>query len=197
MARPASEEIRQRILEVAEARVWRYGFKKTTIDEIAVDAGVGKGTVYLHFESKEDIAVAIIARYKQHTLEQAEGIARDTAKMPSLKLKEMLTLPLLTAHRHCLESPMALEMVIAVRPHIQARMRPYIEHEYVLLAEVLEEGNRRGLYSVADTLQAARTLKLMTLGFMPPYSCVSDLTEIEVEIGRIVDLATLGLRRGQ
>jgi AcrR family transcriptional regulator len=46
MARVAKENIREKILEAAERRLWHYGIKKTTIDEIAADAGVGKGTVY-------------------------------------------------------------------------------------------------------------------------------------------------------
>jgi len=33
----------------------RYGFKKTSIDEIAEDAGVGKGTVYNYFKNKQDL----------------------------------------------------------------------------------------------------------------------------------------------
>jgi AcrR family transcriptional regulator len=48
-------ETRQAILEAARSRFLHYGYKKTTIDEIAADAGVGKGTVYLYFGGKEDI----------------------------------------------------------------------------------------------------------------------------------------------
>ncbi len=195
MARLASEDSRQRILDAAQERLWRYGFKKTTIDEIAADAGVGKGTVYLHFDSKEDICLAIIAEYKQEALTQAQQIARDPAKDVTEKLAEMLMLPVLNANRRCTETPAAQEMVVAMRPHVQARIRPYIEHEYVLIAEVLEEGNRRGVFDVPDTMQAARTLKGMTHGLLPPYPYVSEPSEIEAEIGRIVTLAVRGLRR--
>lgn len=195
MPRVASEDIRQRILDAAEERLWRYGFKKTTIDEIAADAGVGKGTVYLHFESKEDISLAIVAQYKQDSLQEAEQIARDPAKDVAQKLLEMLTLPVMTAHRRCSENPSAQELVIAVRPYLQERMRPYIEHEYVLIAEVLEEGNRRGVFDVPDTMQAARTLKGMTHGLLPPYPYVRNQDEMAAEIKRIVELAIRGLRR--
>ena len=197
MARTASEDVRNRILEAAQERLWRYGFKKTTIDEIAADAGVGKGTVYLHFESKEDICLAIIAEYKQDSLTQAQHIARDTSKDVTQRLTEMLALPILIANRRCQETPATQEMVVAVRPHFQNRMRPYIEHEYALIAEVLEEGNRRGVFDGPDTMQAARTLKCITHGLLPPYPFVGTLPEIEAEIGRVVELAIRGLRRCQ
>ena len=49
------EERRKVILEAAKNRFQRFGYSKTTMDEIAGDAGISKGTIYLYFESKEDI----------------------------------------------------------------------------------------------------------------------------------------------
>ena len=188
-------DVRQKILDAAEHRLWHYGFKKTTIDEIASDAGVGKGTVYLYFESKEDIGLTIMAQYKDASLKNTEAIAQDTTKSPVQKLKEMLQKPMLDAHRRCSKSPATLELVVAIKPHIQARLRPYTEQEYALLAGVLEEGNRQGLFDVPDTLRAARTLKTMCLGFLPPYPCVASPDEIAAEISEIVDLTVRGLRK--
>ena len=195
MARTTSGDIRQKILDAAEDRLWRYGFKKTTIDEIAGDAGVGKGTVYLHFDSKEDIGLAIIAQYKEENVATVQAIARQPGKEIVQKLKEMLASPILTAHRRCIQSPAAQELVIAIRPHIQARIRPYLEHEIALIAEVLEEGNQRGLFDVPDTMQAARTLKAMTHGLLPPYPFVTNLDEMEQQVAQMVDLTVRGLRR--
>ena len=49
-----------RILEAAQALFGRYGLKKTSIEEIAKSAGLGKGTVYLYFRSKEEIFEAVV-----------------------------------------------------------------------------------------------------------------------------------------
>jgi len=188
-------DVRQKILDAAEQRLWHYGFKKTTIDEIASDAGVGKGTVYLYFEGKEDIGLAIMAQFKEESLEQIKAIAQDPGKTPVQKLKEMLQQPMLHANQRCSESPATLELVVAIKPHIQARLRPYLEQEWALLAEVLEEGNRLGIFDVLDTLSAARTLKTMCLGFLPPYPCASSPDGIASEISYIVDLTVQGLRK--
>ena len=188
-------DVRQKILEAAEQRLWRYGFKKTTIDEIASDAGVGKGTVYLYFESKEDIGLAIIANYKEKSLRRIEAIARAADKSPAEKLKEMLQDSILTAHRKCQDSPAMLELVVAIKPHIRAHVQPFTERELGLIAEVLEEGNRLGVFDVPDTPRAARTLKMMTNGLLPPYPSVTSQEEIASEISEMVDLTVRGLRK--
>jgi AcrR family transcriptional regulator len=46
---------RECILDAARRAFARFGFKKTSVDEIARDAGVAKGTVYLACDSKEDL----------------------------------------------------------------------------------------------------------------------------------------------
>jgi AcrR family transcriptional regulator len=48
------------ILEVAKKRFLHYGYRKTTVDEIAADAGIGKASIYLLFKSKEDILIKLI-----------------------------------------------------------------------------------------------------------------------------------------
>src|SRR4051812_24601275 len=49
------QERKDCILEAAVKAFSRFGFKKASVDEIARDAGVAKGTVYLACESKEDL----------------------------------------------------------------------------------------------------------------------------------------------
>jgi AcrR family transcriptional regulator len=44
-----------RILDAAAELVLRWGYDKTTIDDIAKHAGVGKGTIYLHWKTREDL----------------------------------------------------------------------------------------------------------------------------------------------
>jgi len=45
----------ERLLDVATTLLVRWGYRKTTIDDVAREAGVGKGTIYLHFEDKENL----------------------------------------------------------------------------------------------------------------------------------------------
>ena len=53
------DDKRQRILEAARKRFRYYGVRKTTMQEIARDAGVAVGTLYLYFKDKDDLLVAL------------------------------------------------------------------------------------------------------------------------------------------
>jgi AcrR family transcriptional regulator len=51
-----------RILDAAQALFWRYGVRRTSIDDVAQEAGVAKGTVYLYFDSKETLFFEVAER---------------------------------------------------------------------------------------------------------------------------------------
>lgn len=55
-----STKKRREILDAAIKLFFEKGFDRTTVDEIASKANVGKGTIYLYFENKEHIFLAII-----------------------------------------------------------------------------------------------------------------------------------------
>jgi AcrR family transcriptional regulator len=56
------EQRAQRILDVAAALILRWGYNKTTIDDIARQAGVAKGTIYLHWKTREGLFAALMLR---------------------------------------------------------------------------------------------------------------------------------------
>lgn len=61
------------ILQAAEEVLAEKGYYETSVDEIAARVGIAKGTVYLHFPSKEDIVVAILQRNSRTVVELVEA----------------------------------------------------------------------------------------------------------------------------
>jgi AcrR family transcriptional regulator len=57
-----SENTKETILDAAKRLFIRFGKRKTSVDEIARTAQVGKGTVYFHFKSKEEIWDTIVGQ---------------------------------------------------------------------------------------------------------------------------------------
>jgi AcrR family transcriptional regulator len=57
-----NNERAQRILSAAERLIVHYGFDKTTVSDIAREAGVSKGAIYLHYASKESLFEALMTR---------------------------------------------------------------------------------------------------------------------------------------
>lgn len=194
MARIAHTDVRDKILCAARNRVLHYGYKKTTIDEIAMDAGIGKGTIYLYFESKEDVALAVMAEMKRESLCMLQSIAADKDLDPLEKLKRMLIFTPVTANERCVECPAAIELIIALKPHFTKRMQPFQDLEISLLTTVLREGVSQGLFRAMDTDSTARVLKAMVSGFLPPYPFVNGTQEISEQIKTIVELVFEGMR---
>jgi AcrR family transcriptional regulator len=68
----------QRILDAAAALILRWGYNKTTLDDISRQAGVAKGTIYLHWKTREELFAALIKREKLEMAEDLkQGIERD------------------------------------------------------------------------------------------------------------------------
>jgi AcrR family transcriptional regulator len=73
------DDKRQRILEAARKRFRYYGVKKTAMQEIADDARVAVGTLYLYFKDKDDLLVACTEEYIDKHRRQAESILNSDA----------------------------------------------------------------------------------------------------------------------
>jgi AcrR family transcriptional regulator len=164
-------ETRRAILSAAQTRFLHYGFKKTTIDEIAQDAGVGKGTVYLHFESKDDILQTLVRTVKRNVTEQMRAIAQSPLISSEEKLRRMLVSPILSVHDACTASAHGVELVDeAMQPNVIRCTDDERTAQRVLIADVLREGMRRGDFTVPedDADLAARHLMLAMISFFPP-----------------------------
>ncbi|MEN6349564.1 MAG: TetR/AcrR family transcriptional regulator [Syntrophomonas sp.] len=78
------EETRKRILVVAMDLFKRQGFDKTTVDQIAMEADVAKGTVFNHFPEKE----AIIYEHIQSIIrEQTPAMLEYLNKLPDTRTR--------------------------------------------------------------------------------------------------------------
>ena len=71
-ATPKREERSQRILDAAAILILRWGYNKTTIDDIARQAGVAKGTIYLHWNTREELFGALMQRERLALLEDVK-----------------------------------------------------------------------------------------------------------------------------
>jgi len=77
------------ILQAAEAVLAEKGYYDTSMDEIAARVGIAKGTVYLHFPSKEDMVFALFEREMETFLRIVEQTTASLAT-PQNKLEQIL-----------------------------------------------------------------------------------------------------------
>ncbi|WP_082651662.1 TetR/AcrR family transcriptional regulator [Gorillibacterium timonense] len=72
--RIATVDRRQQILDAAARSFSIYGYKATTMDQVAKDAKVGKGTIYTFFADKEELFRAILNEFIMQMKQIAESV---------------------------------------------------------------------------------------------------------------------------
>ena len=91
MAAPEAPEPRvERVLDSAAELLVRWGYQRVTIDEIARHAGIGKGTVYLHFRTKEALFLTVLLRTHRRVAERrVQSMEADPASvLPAVLMRE-------------------------------------------------------------------------------------------------------------
>src|SRR3954452_22491936 len=86
--------MRDRILDATEHLLGRLGYQKTTMDDIAREAAIGRRTIYLHFATKEEVALATIDRIVER-LKRAMREVASSDRPPGDRLRAMLSLRVL------------------------------------------------------------------------------------------------------
>ena len=68
------QQKRQKIISLAAQLIEREGMDCTTVEKIAASAGIGVGTFYNYFKSKEDLAIEILLREKDSAIAEAQKV---------------------------------------------------------------------------------------------------------------------------
>jgi AcrR family transcriptional regulator len=197
--RPAqTTDVRDRILDAADRLIARFGYRKMTMDDVADEAGIGKGTIYLHFRSKEEVALGTLDRMVARLKERLRGIAGGPGSAPR-RLRAMLLARVL--HRFDAAQPHSKsidELMATLRPALLQRREGYFRDEAAIFIEVLREGRASGALAVHDPEDVAHTLILATNALLPASLSVRELgsrSTIERRAGRIADLLLHGIVR--
>lgn len=191
-ARPG--ETKERILDAADRLLGRLGYRKMTLDDLAKEARLGRRTLYLHFESKEEIALAAIDRLTRRVLGELEVIAAEVAP-PEDRLRRMLEarvvrrVAALTGYHEALD-----DIFEALRPTYLDRRRGHDEAEAELFSRVLVEGARTGQFAFDPPLEMARILVSATNALLPLGLTPRDLGTPEELLTTVRRMAALLVR---
>lgn len=190
------EDVRDAILDATDRLLARYGYRKMTMDDLAREVGIGKGTIYLHFSSKDDIALSHIDRIVDRLKERLLVIAQESAP-PGERLREMLITRVLfrfDSVQHYTES--LNELLAELRPQLLARRQNYFAEEAQLLAGVIAEGQRLRAFKSGDSYEIAHMLLLATNSLLP-YSLstreLGERAEINRKVSFLADLLLAGV----
>jgi AcrR family transcriptional regulator len=192
-----TREVREAILDATDDFLERYGYKKMTIASLARQVGIGKGSVYLHFTSKEEIALSHIDRIIERLARELEIIAQKKIS-PEEKLRQMLLKRVLHRFDSVQHYTQSLnDLFSAVRPKLLVRRKTYFETEAKIFAKVIEEGQKSKMFADGDAPEIAETFLLATNSLLPFSLTARELGErndIEEKTQRLANLLLEGLK---
>ena len=185
------------LLNAAQVVLRESGFKRMTMDEVASRAGLGKGTIYLYFESKDDLALSVIDRSnailqeRLRTILKAQGTAR--ARLRSMMVERVMY-RFETAKSY---SQGVDDLLWAVRTQLQERRERYHHAESLIFAEALIEGRTLAEFSLEDPFATADAFITATQSLLPYSLCTKQLGSKETVQHKIEVLADLLLKAVQ
>ena len=186
-----STSVKDSILEATDRLLARYGYRKMTVEDIAVEAGIGKGTIYLHFSSKEEVVLSHIDRIVERLKERLREIAGSDATTAE-RLRLMLVTRVLFRFDSVQHYTQSLnDLLAALRPGLLARRAQYFEAEAQIFAEVLRAGREAGELRFDDEHATAHALLQATNGLLPYSLSASELGSRSEVSQRVADVADL------
>jgi AcrR family transcriptional regulator len=132
------------ILEAAFEEFSRNGYAATTLDQVAVRAGVTKGTIYVYFENKEHLFISMVRELTKQTMDPVlEMFERHEGSTADL-LREQFSL----IYRHIVEDGRRREvvrMLIAESPRFPELADRYHDEIHRPCIELLQRAIQRGI----------------------------------------------------
>jgi len=146
------EDMRSKILKMSSLYFAKYGFGDTKIGDLAKYMGIGQGTIYLYFKSKEELFEAIRSR------------AENTEEIERLKALSKLPLPA-KAKIDLISKEMAkklkedeeycVKITILSQLLLEKKEAPYANDLYKELAKIIRQGQKEGSVVKGDALYLA------------------------------------------
>src|SRR5918992_137441 len=190
------EAVKDAILDATDRLLARYGYRKMTVEDIASEAGIGKGTIYLHFSSKEEVVLSHVDRIVERLKERLHEISRsdDTA---AERLRQMLLTRVMFRFDSIQHYTQSLnDLLAALRPGLLARRALYFDAEAQIFAEVLRKGRAAGEFQFEDEHATAHAMLQATNGLLPYSLSTTELGErqdVEQRAAGVADLILRGL----
>ena len=194
MPRLPSEEKRLAILAAALKRFLHYGLKKTSMQEVASDAGVAVGTLYLYFADKDALVAGCAVRFAEEHRQQAEELLGEKLRADR-KLVHYVKQRYAIWQEVGLRAPGALELAEAVLRLTPEKTQEFAEEFAKNLARILSEGAKSGVFHGVAPARDARVLALALGVFFPVAGREQPVQPGERELDLVLDWFVKQFRR--
>ena len=157
----------ERILEVTEDVLRRFGLAKATVVDVARALDVSHGSVYRHFPSKASLRQAVAKRWLDRVNAPLQKVAEGSGPPPA-KLERWLRTMISIKHKKVCEDPEMFATYLTLAQEACQVVKAHKDGLVDQIAQILSDGVKQGAFQVTDIKASARALFDATSRFHHP-----------------------------
>lgn len=188
------DEVRETIVTKARHVFSRFGFRKTTMDEIAFASRKGKSSIYYYFESKEDIFRAVVEQ-EAGILKTAINKAIEKASTPEQKLKNYVLERMNSFSKLANFYSAMKDDYLSHLNFIETIRKKYDQEEIGIVEKILIEGVQNGSFEITHTNLGAIAIVTALKGLEIPMFWGSENGDIEYRIDHLIHILFYGISK--
>ena len=159
---------RKLIVDVARRLFAAHGKANVTMNDIAIESGKGRRTIYTYFSNKDEVYLAVIENELDHLIERLE-IVMNRDLTPDRKLEEYI-FTRFEAVKEAIERNGSLRADFFRNIYEVEKARRSIDiKEIRMIKEIMDEGIRLGIFQIHSTQWAAMMMLYSLKGLEAPY----------------------------
>ncbi|MGZ3418918.1 MAG: TetR/AcrR family transcriptional regulator [Polyangiales bacterium] len=185
---------REHVLAAFERLLHRYGPNKTTISDVAREAEISVGAVYLDFASKEALLEEISTRRHRAVLDAMRAAAQ-TKRPYAERLRAVIDARAEELLDLSGQGPHACDVVHCGLPAVKTVHAKFKEEELAIVVELLRAGTKAGELHCPKPEPTARAVLAAYLRFAPPALFLSSRDETLALLKSVHEIVLYGLVR--
>lgn len=188
------DEVKEAIVNVARHIFSRFGFRKTTMDEIAIASRKGKSSIYYYFASKEEIFQAVVEK-EASILKQELIKAISEAEGPAQKLKAHVLVRMHTMEKLANFYSAIKDDYLSHLDFIEKIRKKYDLEEIQMMETILNEGVENNLFEIGDTALASIAIVTALKGMEIPLFWGVEEKDIEQRLDQLIQILFHGIMK--
>jgi AcrR family transcriptional regulator len=186
------EEFRKKIIVSAGQIFSLYGFKKTTMEEIAKTLKMGKSSIYYYFKSKEEIFEAVVL-YEANILRNELTTAIKSVESPVDKMKNYVYVRMKSFEKLANYYNAIFDKNLDHFDFIEKIRAKYDLEELAILRLILYHGARKKVFNVSDSEYTALAVQTTMKGLEVPLFWKKRELNIEERLDAILEVLFNGI----
>ena len=157
----------ERILEVTEDVLRRYGLAKATVVDVARALDVSHGSVYRHFPSKASLRQAVAKRWLDRVNAPLQKIAEESGPAPA-RLERWLRTMFEIKHKKVSDDPEMFTTYLTLAQEACTVVKAHKDGLVEQIVHILSDGVEQGVFAVTDLKTSSRAIFDATSRFHHP-----------------------------